>query len=82
MIIDKRKENLHKLVLLLGISDNTDERYLMEICYDDAIQTFLELTNRNENQIQLKHTSIILDLAIHKYKSLKSNQEIYYQFLV
>ena len=73
---DKRNANLNKLELLLGISDNTDECYLMEICYDDAIQTFLELTNRNENQIHLKHTSIILDLAIHKYKSLKSNQEL------
>ena len=73
---DKRNANLNKLELLLNISDNGDECYLMEICYDDAIQTFLELTNRNENQIQLKHTSIILDLAIHKYKSLKSNQEL------
>lgn len=73
---DKRNANLNKLELLLGISDNTDECLLMEICYDDAIQTFLELTNRNEDQIHLKHTSIILDLTIYKYKSLKTNREI------
>lgn len=68
---DKRFSEINKIETILGIV-NDDDSHLISILYDDAIEEFLTMTNRNENQIYPVHYGIIRDICIFKYRAIKS----------
>ena len=68
---DKRFSEINKIEIMLNIVDD-DDSHLINILYDDAIETFCSLTNRTEEQLYPVHCNVIRDLTIFKFRQYKA----------